>query len=154
MTRHSTQLEQSTSHFDRRALLWALADQLPEGAEVAALDQAVDRLLASERVICVHEPRDLLDQAHFTTPRIAELERRFIEGALAGAGAKVGMVSQPGGRGGAGATPLPRRRPAPDGPAPDDAAARRWCRSPPGRGPARRRRWRPHGRPGRRPGTR
>ena len=46
-------------------------------------------------MICVHEPRDLLDQAHFTTPRIAELERRFIEGALAGAGAKVGMVARP-----------------------------------------------------------
>ena len=31
------QLEVSTSHFDRRALLWALADQLPEGAGGAAL---------------------------------------------------------------------------------------------------------------------
>jgi conjugative relaxase-like TrwC/TraI family protein len=88
------QLEASTSHFDRRALLWALADQLPDGADVHALDTAVDRLLASERVICVHESRDLLDQAHFTTPRLAELERAFIDGALAGVEANVGRVAR------------------------------------------------------------
>ncbi len=89
------QLEATTSHFDRRALLWAVADQLPEGADVGTLDAAVDRLLATEKVICVHESRDLLDQAHFTTPRLAELERRFIDGALASADANVGNVARP-----------------------------------------------------------
>ncbi len=86
------QLEKTTSHFDSRALLWALADQLPEGAEVGKLETAVEHLLASERVICVHEAQGPLDRAHFTTPQIAELERRFIEGALAGAEAKAGLV--------------------------------------------------------------
>lgn len=86
------QLEETTSHFDRRALLWALADQLPEGADVGALNVAVDRLLAGERLICVHESRDLLDQAHFTTPRLAELERSFIDGALGGVEANAGKV--------------------------------------------------------------
>lgn len=89
------QLEQSTSHFDRRALLWAVADQLPQGADAKTLDNAVDRLLVTEKVICVHESQGPLDQAHFTTPRIAELEQRFIEGALAGVEANPGTVDGP-----------------------------------------------------------
>ncbi len=88
------QLEASTSHFDSRALLWALADQLPQGADALCLGQAVDRVLASERVICVHEARDLLDRSHFTTPRLAALERDFVEVALAGRDAGVGVVSE------------------------------------------------------------
>ncbi len=88
-------LEQTSSHFDRRAVLWALADQLPEGADLSSLTTAVDRLLASDHVICVHASRDLLDQPHYTTPRLAELERRFIESALGGAGAAVSVVDRP-----------------------------------------------------------
>ncbi|HEX3172821.1 MAG TPA: MobF family relaxase [Solirubrobacterales bacterium] len=86
-------VESRTSHFDRRALLWALANELPEGAELTTLNGAVDRLLASERVLCVHESRGPLDPAHYTTPRLAEAERRFIDGALAGADAGVAQVS-------------------------------------------------------------
>ena len=44
-------LEASRSHFDRRDLLCALANQLTEGASAFALDEAVETMLAGERVI-------------------------------------------------------------------------------------------------------
>jgi conjugative relaxase-like TrwC/TraI family protein len=88
-------LENTTSHFDRRALLWALADQLPEGADLPALTTAVDQLLASDRIVCLHESSGPLDFDHYTTPRIAELEARFIDGALAGADADIAQVAHP-----------------------------------------------------------
>jgi conjugative relaxase-like TrwC/TraI family protein len=85
-------LEARTSHFDRRELLWALADVLEEGAGLSAITAAVDRLLASERVLCVHTSRGPLDPSRYTTPRLAELERRFIDGALAGENAGLARV--------------------------------------------------------------
>ncbi len=88
-------LENTTSHFDRRALLWAIGDQLPEGADRPTLAAAVDRLLLSDRIVCVHESSAPLDFDYYTTPRIAELERRFIDGALAGADAGVAQVARP-----------------------------------------------------------
>ncbi len=88
-------LEETTSHFDRRALLWAVADQLPEGADLPALTAAVDRLLASDRIVCLHQSSAPLDFDHYTTPRIAELEARFIDGALAGADAGIAQVARP-----------------------------------------------------------
>lgn len=81
-------LEKTKSHFDRRSLLWAVCDQLPEGAELPDLVAAVDSLLASERIICVHrssEPAVVFDT--YTTPRIKALEDRLIACAHAGAGA-------------------------------------------------------------------
>lgn len=88
-------LEDTTSHFDRRALLWAVADQLSEGADLSALTAAVDRLLASDRIVCLHESSGPLDFDHYTTPRIAELEERFIDAALAGVDAGVAEVARP-----------------------------------------------------------
>jgi conjugative relaxase-like TrwC/TraI family protein len=85
-------LEETTSHFDRRALLWALCDQLPEGADLAALGAAVDQILASDRLLCVHPSGGPLDLDRYTTPRLAEMERRFIDGALRGADAGLGQV--------------------------------------------------------------
>jgi conjugative relaxase-like TrwC/TraI family protein len=85
-------LEETTSHFDRRALLWALCDQLPEGADLPSLTAAVDRVLASDRIVCVHESTGPLDLDHYTTPRLAELESNFIEGALRGAEAGIAQV--------------------------------------------------------------
>jgi conjugative relaxase-like TrwC/TraI family protein len=85
-------LEETSSHFDRRALLWALCDQLPEGADLPSLAAAVDQVLASERIVCVHESTGLLDLDHYTTPRLAELESNFIEGALRGVEAKIAQV--------------------------------------------------------------
>ncbi|MET0305199.1 MAG: MobF family relaxase [Solirubrobacterales bacterium] len=88
-------LEETSSHFDRRALLWALGDQLPEGADGATLTAAVDQVLASERIVCVHEATGPLDFDHYTTPRLAEMERHFIDGAIRGAGAEVAQVPRP-----------------------------------------------------------
>jgi len=89
-------LEGTHSHFDHRALLWGLADQLPEGTDLETLTAAVDRLVASERVICIYEVESPLGISNYTTPRIAELEKRFIDGALGGANAGVAVVPRPG----------------------------------------------------------
>jgi hypothetical protein len=75
-------LELRSSHFDRRGLLWALADQLPEGADLHFLTIAVDRLLASDLIVRIHESSGPLDTSSYTTPLIAELEEHFIQGAL------------------------------------------------------------------------
>ena len=88
-------LEDTSSHFDRRALLWALCDQLPEGASGDELTTAVDQILASDRIVCLHEADGPLDFDQFTTPRIAEMERHFIDGALRGQGAEVAQVPSP-----------------------------------------------------------
>ncbi len=85
-------LESTSSHFDRRALLWAVADELPEGADLTAITTAVDRLLASDRIVCLHEATSPLGFSYYTTPRIAEAERGFIDGALAGTDAGVAKV--------------------------------------------------------------
>ena len=86
------QLEETFSHFDRRTLLWALCDQLPEGANGVSLDAAVDDLLTSDRVVCVHESDGPLALPHYTTPRLASLEESFLEGALRGANAGAGLA--------------------------------------------------------------
>lgn len=86
-------LEETSSHFDRRALLWALCDQLPEGADRASLTAAVDQVLASERIVCVYQSSGPLDFDRYTTPRLAELERRFIDGALGGVDAGIAQVA-------------------------------------------------------------
>jgi conjugative relaxase-like TrwC/TraI family protein len=85
-------LEETTSHFDRRALLWALCDQLPEGADLPSLTAAVDQVLASERIVYVHESTGPLDFDHYTTPRLAELENNFIDGTLRGVDAGIAQV--------------------------------------------------------------
>jgi conjugative relaxase-like TrwC/TraI family protein len=77
-------LEAKTSHFDRRLILWALADQLPEGATERAMVAAVEQAIASERVVSVHDAEDPLASGLFTTPRIAKLERRLREAAEGG----------------------------------------------------------------------
>lgn len=85
-------LEETFSHFDRRALLWALCDQLPEGADGLSLDAAVDRVLAGDQVVCVHESSGPLALPHYTTPRLASLEESFLDGALRGADAGAGLA--------------------------------------------------------------
>jgi conjugative relaxase-like TrwC/TraI family protein len=87
-------LELASSHFDRRELLWAVADQLPEGAELSSLTAAVDRILASERIITLHTASGPLDPDAYTTPRIAQTERWFINTALVGTDAGAGVVER------------------------------------------------------------
>lgn len=80
-------LEATKSHFDRRSLLWALCDQLPEGADLAELVAAVDAVLASDRIVCVHRSSDPIVFDTYTTPRLKALEDRLMECALSGADA-------------------------------------------------------------------
>ena len=81
-------MEQTSSHFDRRALLWALGDQLPEGA--AAPTHRCRRSGSRQRpIVCVHEADGPLDFDHYTTPRLAAIEQRFIDAALEGTDAGV-----------------------------------------------------------------
>ena len=86
-------LESSRSHFDRRDLICALANRLGDGAELEALSEAADRLLASERVLALGRPSDPSQPTYFTTPRLWELEQRFCEIATGGEGAGAGRVS-------------------------------------------------------------
>jgi conjugative relaxase-like TrwC/TraI family protein len=83
-------LEKHSSHFGRQHLLWAIADQLPEGAEVEGLEGAVEVAIGSERIVQIYEGPE---GDRFTTPRIAEAEKRFIDGAIAGGSAEVAKVS-------------------------------------------------------------
>jgi conjugative relaxase-like TrwC/TraI family protein len=85
-------LEERRSHFDHRELLWAIADQLPEGADLATLTAAVDRLVASERIVCIYKIKSPIGINNYTTPRLAELEKNFIEGALRGADAGIALA--------------------------------------------------------------
>ncbi|MEZ5078186.1 MAG: AAA family ATPase [Solirubrobacterales bacterium] len=61
-----------TSHFDRRAVIQAVADNLPHGARAHEVEQLADAFLGSEAVIEIAAgPRG----ATYTTQRIWELER-------------------------------------------------------------------------------
>jgi conjugative relaxase-like TrwC/TraI family protein len=86
-------LESTRSHFDRRDLICALADQLPEGAELSSLSWAADHLLAGKEVISLGVPSDPSAPAYFTTPRIWAAEQRFCEIAQQGTDADTGKVS-------------------------------------------------------------
>ncbi|MEZ5078116.1 MAG: MobF family relaxase [Solirubrobacterales bacterium] len=93
LDRALTSLEAKTSHFDRRLLLWELADQLQEGASERELTAAVEAVIKSERVISVHDSEQAaLSSGLYTTPRIAELEKRLTEAAIGGADAGVCQV--------------------------------------------------------------
>ena len=85
-------LESTRSHFDRRDLICALADQLPEGAELSSLVWAVDYMLASNQVISLGQPVEPSQPAYYTTPRIWNAEQRFCEIAQRGQKAGAGRV--------------------------------------------------------------
>jgi conjugative relaxase-like TrwC/TraI family protein len=85
-------LESHRAHFDRRDLVCALADQLPEGAELYSLSWAADYVLGGERVISLGRPPDPSQPAYFTTPRIFELEQQFMRIAIDGRDAGVATV--------------------------------------------------------------
>jgi conjugative relaxase-like TrwC/TraI family protein len=87
LDRAITHLEETKSHFDRRALLWGLCDQLPEGADLDELVAAIDRILASDRIVCIHQSSDPTVPDTYTTPRIKAMEERLIDCALSGADA-------------------------------------------------------------------
>jgi conjugative relaxase-like TrwC/TraI family protein len=82
-------LEKHWSYFDRRHLLWAIADQLPQGSSRGSLESAAQRAIDSDRVVKVKG----VEEEPFTTPRIAAAEREVIEGALAGLEAGAATVA-------------------------------------------------------------
>ncbi|MEK6252326.1 MAG: MobF family relaxase [Actinomycetota bacterium] len=86
-------LERTRSHFDRRELICALANRLPEGAELSALSWAADHVLAGERVICIARADNPSVPAYYTTPRIWTAEQRFCEIASEGQNAGAATVS-------------------------------------------------------------
>ena len=85
-------LEGHRSHFDRRELLCALANRLREGADGAALEREVARLVASERLIEVHRGAEPLASSYYTTPRLWEMEQRFVKSAREGRDAGAAVV--------------------------------------------------------------
>ncbi len=87
-------LEAHHSHFDRRDLLSALANRLPEGADARGLEGAVAGLVASDRLIEIHRGAGPLDSTYYTTPRLWELEQRFMKTARDGAGAVAAVVDR------------------------------------------------------------
>ncbi len=85
-------LEGHRSHFDRRELLCALANRLREGADGAALEREVARLVASERLIEVHRGAEPLASTYYTTPRLWGMEKRFVKAAREGRNAGAAVV--------------------------------------------------------------
>ncbi len=85
-------LEAHHSHFDRRDLLSALANQLREGADAHELEGAVAGLLSSERLIEVHRGAGPLDSTYYTTPRLWQMEQRFMATARKGEKAGAAVV--------------------------------------------------------------
>lgn len=85
-------LEDHHSHFDRRDLLAALANQLREGADARVLERAVESLIAGERLIEIHRGGGPLDSTYYTTPRLWELEQGFMATARKGEKAGAAVV--------------------------------------------------------------
>jgi conjugative relaxase-like TrwC/TraI family protein len=85
-------LEDTHSHFDRRDLLYALANRLPDGADTPMLLDSVDAVLASDRVLVVHRGQGLMANSYYTTPRLWELEQKVLAAATQGEGAGAAVV--------------------------------------------------------------
>jgi len=83
-------LEAHHSHFDRRDLLSAVANQLRQGADARALEGAVRTLIDGDRLIEIHRGAGPLDAIYYTTPRLWELEQRFM--AIARKGERAGAA--------------------------------------------------------------
>ncbi|MBS1891899.1 MAG: relaxase domain-containing protein [Actinobacteria bacterium] len=87
-------LETTHSHFDRRDLLCALAEQMRDGADVDHLTRTVDDVLKSPRVVEIHHDDGPLGTSYFTTPRLLELETVVLRSARSGANAGVAIVDE------------------------------------------------------------
>src|SRR5215203_2499507 len=85
-------LESDSSHFDSRAALWELGNQLQEGGDRVAIESAVSELLGSDQVLRIYGGAGPLDPDSYSTTRIVALEKDFIDGALASTDAGVGLV--------------------------------------------------------------
>lgn len=88
------QLQAESPHFDGREALWAIADQLPEGADRSVLTSAQNGLLKGELVVRIHKSLGPLDPHAYSTPLIVRTERKFIQAAQGGTAAGVGVVDR------------------------------------------------------------
>jgi len=88
-------LEAHHSHFDRRDLLCALANQMREGADAGAIEQAVAGLLAGGEVVEIHRGHGPLAPSYYTTPRLWRMERRVVDAAVDGADAGAARIDGP-----------------------------------------------------------
>jgi conjugative relaxase-like TrwC/TraI family protein len=88
-------LESRRSHFDRRDLLCAIANQLPEGTDAWVLERAVRSLTAGDRLIEIYRGGGPLEPTYYTTPRLWELERGFMATARGGEKAGAAVVDGP-----------------------------------------------------------
>jgi conjugative relaxase-like TrwC/TraI family protein len=81
------------SHFDRRDVIQAVADELPAGAPAAEVEEIADAFLALDSVIAVGETAK---RPRFTTERIWEIEREALAAARAMAASDGhGVVAEP-----------------------------------------------------------
>lgn len=85
-------LEAHHSHFDRRDLLSAVANQLREGADAAALEAGVKSLLDGPQLIQIHKGAGPLDSTYYTTPRLWQMEQSFMATARKGESAGAALV--------------------------------------------------------------
>jgi conjugative relaxase-like TrwC/TraI family protein len=85
-------LEAHHSHFDRRDLLCAAATQLRDGADGLALERAVDELIASNKVITIHEGSGPLSSTYYTTPRLWQMEQEVVGATVRGVDAGAAQV--------------------------------------------------------------
>jgi conjugative relaxase-like TrwC/TraI family protein len=92
LDRALTDLEAHHSHFDRRDLLTAVANQLREGADAVALEAAVKSLLDGRQLIVVHQGAGPLESTYYTTPRLWQLEQSFMASARKGENAGAAVV--------------------------------------------------------------
>jgi conjugative relaxase-like TrwC/TraI family protein len=92
LDRALSDLEAHHSHFDRRDLLYAVANQLREGADAGALEAAVSSLLDGKRLIEVHRGAGPLDSTYYTTPQLWQMEQRFMATARKGEKAGAAVV--------------------------------------------------------------
>jgi conjugative relaxase-like TrwC/TraI family protein len=88
-------LESHHSHFDRRDLLTAVANQLREGAGARELERAVSSLIDGGQLIEIHHGDEPLAATYYTTPRLWKLEQRFMEVARRGEEAGAAIVDGP-----------------------------------------------------------
>lgn len=92
LDRALTDLEAHHSHFDRRDLLTAVANQLREGADASALEAAVKLLIDGRQLIVVHQGAGPLEATYYTTPRLWQLEQAFMGSARKGESAGAAVV--------------------------------------------------------------
>ena len=85
-------LEAHHSHFDRRDLLSAVANQLREGSDAGGLEAAVASLLDGPQLIEVHHGAGPLDPTYYTTPRLWQTEQSFMAMARKGEDAGAAVV--------------------------------------------------------------